>query len=355
MPKCCRRKEEEIQTTKHRTMRESRKQFFIIFFPLLLKGVSTFQCSREDKTIRWTLFSQNNFPDEETSLRILRETQFTSLPRLYVGPLPTYQSLSTIPLSVGTKISLSPSQAHYVTKVMRIGGKQQRSNKNLLRIFDGTHGEWLAEIIVADANDRMRKRQADPSVSAHCLQRLRPQPASHLEPWLYLAPLKKNRIKMILEKCTELGVGGFTIIATDRTDPGSERDCQDVEKLAIQIIEACEQCERLNIPTLLPLDDEITVKKLLDKYKDSAHNLLICRERSNASPVLNVLERLGEQNSKISFLVGPEGGWSQEEENTFDSYSSKLICGVSLGSSVLRAETAAMTAVAAYTLVRDSN
>ena len=343
------------KTNQKRTMRESRKKILSIVLPFLLRGVTTFHYSREVKAFRWTALSQNSCPDAEISLSNHQDKQYTSLPRLYIGPLPTCQSLSTIALSVGTKIILSPAQAHYVTKVMRLGGKKQAFNKNLIRIFDGSHGEWLSEVIVEDAMDRKRKRQADESVSAKCLQQLRPQPISHLEPWLYLAPLKKVRIKMILEKCTELGVGGFTIIATDRTDPGSERDCQDVEKLAMQIIEACEQCERLNIPTLLPLADGITVKSLLDEFKESAHNLLICRERSNASPVLNVLEKLDKQHSRISFLVGPEGGWSQEEENIFDSYFSKSICGVSLGSSVLRAETAAMTVVAAYTLRRDCN
>jgi len=291
--------------------------------------------------------------DEDLPSQQHAKTKYTTLPRLYIGPSPICPSASTITLNIGTRIALSPEHAHYVTKVMRIGGKQA-SNKNRIRIFDGAHGEWLAEVLLEETDDSRKRKRSDASVFATCLKQLRPQPTSHEDlPWLYLAPLKKVRMKMILEKCTELGVGGFTILATDRTDPLSKRDCQELDRLAIQITEASEQCERLTVPALFSLE-EGSVKSLLDAHKERSGHLLVCRERTSATPVLLALSVMDEMQSGISFLVGPEGGWSSEEESYFDIVDCKSIRCVSLGPHVLRAETAAMTVVASYALFKDT-
>jgi 16S rRNA (uracil1498-N3)-methyltransferase len=332
-------------------MRDKRNKILSITFCFLVSSTLSFQGR---KASRWLPRLTAKFSIQGDVSPSLQNEKYTSLPRLYIGPLPTILSATTpVPLAIDTTIKLSPEQAHYVTKVMRIGGKQS-SSKNLLRIFDGANGEWLTEVRVDETNDSRNRRRSETVVSAKCLHQLRTQPTYCKDPWLYLAPLKKARIKMILEKCTELGVGGFTMLSTDRTDPTSCRDCQDMEKLAIQITEASEQCERLTIPPLISIEEEMTVESLLEEYKHSNEKkILICRERSAATPILGVLSAMGEHFTGISFLIGPEGGWSQEEEMLFDNYVSDSVCGVSLGSSVLRAETAAMTAVAAYALHRD--
>jgi 16S rRNA (uracil1498-N3)-methyltransferase len=332
-------------------MRDKRKKILSITFCFLVSSTLSLQGR---KASIWPPRLPAKYSILGDILPNLPNEKYTSLPRLYVGPSPTtLSSTKPVPLAIDTRIKLSPEQAHYVTKVMRIGGKES-SSKNLLRIFDGANGEWLTEVCLDETNDSRNRRRSETVVSAKCLQQLRTQPTSTKDPWLYLAPLKKARIKMILEKCTELGVGGFTLLSTDRTDPTSCRDCQDTEKLAIQIIEASEQCERLTIPPLTSIEEEMTVESLLEEYKHSNDKkMFICRERSGATPILGVLSALGERFTGISFLIGPEGGWSEKEEMLFEKNLSDSVCGVSLGSSVLRAETAAMTAVAAFALHRD--
>ena len=83
---------------------------------------------------------------------------------------------------------------------------------------------------------------------------------------------------------------------------------------------------------------------------------MICRERGNGDDAVPVLQAL-HRNERVSFLVGPEGGWSADEEELFDDVCSKFadqdaspVRCVSLGSSVLRAETACLMAVGAWAL-----
>ena len=90
--------------------------------------------------------------------------------------------------------TLSPEQAHYVTKVMRIGTKKSRDS---VRVFDGVHGEWLAKIIYSTEmmirehdGDVMRRASI---ITAHCTLELRPQPQSAEHNRGYsLHPLKSN-------------------------------------------------------------------------------------------------------------------------------------------------------------------
>jgi len=297
----------------------------------------------------------------------LDDENFHTLPRLYVGP--------NVKLADGIRFTLAPDQAHYVTKVMRIGKKK---SKNSARVFDGKNGEWLAQIQVEqddDSTPKLRKRRDDATISAQCTRQLRPQNSndncSVSEPWLFFAPIKKHRVKLMLEKCTEMGVGRFVPILTERADPSSVRDVtRDLDKLATQTIEASEQCERLTVPPLAETcvdhdrgDELWDLPKLLkewstlDTFRDK--HLLICRERTAdcSVPVLKLLQEVIDDDTAISvaLVVGPEGGWSTAEEELCDEYttsSSNIHC-VSLGSLVLRAETAAITAVSACMLYQE--
>jgi 16S rRNA (uracil1498-N3)-methyltransferase len=221
-----------------------------------------------------------------------------------------------------------------------------------------------------------------------------------MRPWLLFVPLKKQpRIKVMIEKCTEIGVGRMVPIASDRmednvlmssfrgpvfNDVGDNvlQSC----KLQLQSIEASEQCERLNVPMIMidsistragkTRNELCTVKDYLPKWcheweesssssesskeRNERRTLLICRERrtDGVVPVLQALQ----ENNKVAFLVGPEGGWSAEEELIFDKICSKYkgmggspVQCISLGSSILRAETACMLVVSAWALLNDSS
>ena len=291
-----------------------------------------------------------------------------SLPRLYVGP--------NVRLRDGMQFPLTPDQAHYVTKVMRLGKKNSR---NSVRVFDGSNGEWLAQIQVDEDEvfHKKKKRRDDrlPIVAAQCTRALRPQNNEIndplIGPWLFFAPLKKQRIKVMLEKCTELGVGRFVPILTERADPSSVRDVlQNLGKLTAQSIEASEQCERLTVPPLSETcvsdrgnEDPWNLTTLLHNWSAQDafryRHLLICRERAVdcSVAVLKQLENLynDENATGVAFVIGPEGGWSPAEETLCDQYAASCsnIHFVSLGSLVLRAETAAITAISACMLCQE--
>ncbi|KAI2503783.1 RNA methyltransferase [Fragilaria crotonensis] len=277
------------------------------------------------------------------------EEKYTTLPRLYVGPPLTGSAIMQPPLTQGFRLELNSDQAHYVTKVMRIDGKK----KSRLRLFDGRSGEWLGQIQVMG-----NRKQVD--VFATCMHQLQPQSGNEEGPWVLFAPLKKPRVKLMLEKCTELGAGRFVAIQTDRTDSSSSRELlSSMDKFAMQIVEASEQCERLTLPTFsghidperADSDSLLSLQELLRSWEMNAgdRQLLICRERSVIA--VPVLKKLQDLSGKVAFLIGPEGGWSAEEEELFEMQrSSSMMHFVSLGSNVLRAETAAMTAVVACAL-----
>ena len=188
----------------------------------------------------------------------------------------------------------------------------------------------------------------------------------------------------MIEKCTELGAGMFVPIISERSDSSAAAACigsssssreyedgmqsfEGLEKLAIQALEASEQCERLNVPSVLPSavstgdnsnpwwDAKMLLKKWCDKNDSVAQNrvLMICRERTSGNTILSRLRDCNDADG-VAFLIGPEGGWSPKEEALFDQYQEHaplLVQGVSLGSFVLRAETAAITCVAACNLL----
>ena len=347
---------------------------------------------------------------------------------------------------MGAVIPLTSGQTHHLVNVVRIfkrRGKRRRSIDVLdddgdddggrIRIYNGDDGEWLARVVRAASptssttimgksgrRTPSRRRGGDePSLVAQCVVRLREQDpvADDARPWVIFVPLKKqHRTKIMIEKCTEIGVGRMMPIASDRMEgessivslvrpPRDDDDDEDgmdaarLDKLEVQSIEASEQCERLDVP-IITHDAALTrsyverssthgglwtVRDFLSKWcreweggdvnlsdhdgsistygVGSRRVLLICRERgSGCDGVVPVLHALRE-NDRVAFLVGPEGGWSAEEERSFDEICSEYDVGrdgdspvrcVSLGPSILRAETACMVAVSAWALTNDS-
>lgn len=388
----------------------------------------------------------------------------TKLPRLYVGPLhqtPRYFKASeslvvalqsessqttstTSPLMLNSIVPLSIDQSHYVRSVLRLGsggGKKRKAavGPARLRLFDGVSAvngdndnnnsskrEWLTEVVVDDESDsdntrsRRRKQQQQQSepVLVQCLEAL-PSPSSSSSSlsgcWLSIAaPKKRERLKWMLEKTTELGVAGWILLETDRSEVASvvsdrndklnnNKDNNDnlaaFAKWQAYAVEAAEQCERTELPqfvTIVNDDNEKIVnppspavatgknmdvtalrtklstlfqtwssEQSTDRDNSSGTKsvkILVCRERINSLPVWRALETVysattGEESVSVMFLIGPEGGWSPAEEECMNEMESKYpgcLYNVSLGPTVLRAETAAMTAVAAHTLFHDS-
>ena len=224
------------------------------------------------------------------------------------------------PLGVGDDVALDASQAHYLKNVLR------KENGDVVRLFNGQDGEFLAVLTVG-------KRD----VNAKTVERVRAQKLRTRRVHLLFAPLKKDRMDVLIEKAVELDATDLHPVITDRTEV---REINETRLLA-QIVEAAEQCERLDIPVLHKLEK-------LDR-KIAAW--------PKAVPVLGGIERstapvIGDQTIPINdaaCLIGPAGGWSDFERDLLNAAGSTVV-PVSLGDNVLRSETAAAVLLSRLTI-----
>lgn len=223
--------------------------------------------------------------------------------RLYVeGDLAPRQSLS-----------LSQAQSHYLANVMR------RKAGDKLRIFNGRDGEYVAEI------ETVTKK----SVMLVALEQIREQPEAPLISCLLVAPIKKARMDFLIEKAVEMGMTDFYPVLTQNTEVRKV----NFERIEAQIIEAAEQCERLDIPRVHKF---WKLKDSVDAW-DLPVQLYAAVEHGD-----NIHMR--EQGDVRAVLIGPEGGFTEEEKSWLANHK-KVKC-ISLGARILRAETAALAALA---------
>lgn len=241
----------------------------------------------------------------------------SAAPRLFVDP----------DLSPGSRIVLRDEPAHYLGRVLRLGPGDS------VRVFNGRDGEALSSIS-AVGRDRVE-------LTIEAL--IRPQ-TSGPDVWLLFAPLKKTRTDFLIEKASELGVSELWPVMTARCEAQSVR----IDRLQRIAVEACEQCERLDIPMIR---EPASLTAALSGW-DPARSLFMCEEgeeiapgvRNSAPPMARVVQEVQGGNGAI--LIGPEGGWTLAERNYLMHLS--FVRPVSLGSRVLRAETAALAALALW-------
>lgn len=219
------------------------------------------------------------------------------------------------PLSEGAEHIVSESIHHYLKNVMRLEAGAQ------LRVFNGRDGEFLGIISEIDKKRCVLKFQ----------KLLKTQPSAERKVHLLFAPIKKERMEWLIEKSVELGVTDLHPVLTQNTDIRKLND----EKMAAQIIEAAEQCERMTIPTLHRCED---LWKVLGGW--------VCE-----TPILAAIERVEEAKplssaipaGDVAFLIGPAGGFTAEEKEKM--MKMREITPISLGETILRAETAAIAAL----------
>lgn len=228
-----------------------------------------------------------------------------SLPRLYVEAS----------LGAGVLVELDAAQANYLGNVMRLKQGDQ------LLVFDGASGEWLAEVAEA-GKKRMVLSVAEPT---------RPQ-ESVPDLWLAFAPVKKGRVDWLVEKAVELGVARLLPVVTQRTIV----DKLNLERMRAHIVEAAEQCGRT---ALAGIDAPVKLDAFL-KARDPARPLYFADETGGDAAAYAF------QPGPALILVGPEGGFTPDEAATIRAAPSAT--PISLGPRILRAETAALAAVAAW-------
>ncbi|RKQ70006.1 16S rRNA (uracil(1498)-N(3))-methyltransferase [Oceanibaculum indicum] len=234
--------------------------------------------------------------------------------RLYQTRLHTGESLAA-----GVAVTLPKGQAHYLRSVLRL------SPGDRLALFNGRDGEWLAEI--SDLGKAL--------ALVTPLEQLRPQ-AVEPDLWLVFAPLKHARIDYLAEKATELGVSALCPVFTQRTIVSRVNE----ERLLANAIEAAEQSERLSVPEVMP------ARKLEAMLADwpAGRRLLVCDETGGGRPISEALADNVSGGNAV--LIGPEGGFTETELDGLRKLP--FVTAISLGPRVLRADTAALAALACF-------
>ena len=243
--------------------------------------------------------------------------------------MPKIRLFTEQPLISNAQIELSRENMHYLTKVMR------RKIGDEFLAFNGKDGLWLCVI------DDISKKSA----AATTIKKIEEQTYAQ-DIWLCFAPVKNTPLTNIIQKATELGAAKLKPVITEYTS---------VNKINIQraksiIIESCEQCERLD---LTEIDDSNSICKLEDMLDnwDEQRKIILCDESGGGEPILKTLQSLKNQTEnfdkeKYAILIGPEGGFSKAEFEIIRSKS--YIIPVSLGKRILRADTAAISALSCY-------
>ncbi len=214
-------------------------------------------------------------------------------------------------------LTLPAKTVHYLMSVLRVRAGE------LLLLFNAEDGEWLGDITLATkkmvtVSLRSQTRNATPTPDL----------------WLLFAPIKAGRVDFLVEKATELGVSALYPVNTDYTNASRVNQ----ERLLAQATEAAEQCERFDIPVLY--DYQPLAKRLEDWPAD--RKLIYCDESGGGHPISAALKTL--KTDKLAVLVGPEGGFSPKERDWLKRQPYTVAVG--LGPRILRAETAALAALA---------
>ncbi len=221
-------------------------------------------------------------------------------------------------LGEGQSILLNRDQANYLFNVMRL------SVGAFVSVFNGTDGEWQAEVVEATKRKgiMIARTQSRPQLNPPDL-------------WLLFAPIKKARTDFIVEKATEMGASRICPVNTDYTN--SDRIRQD--RLQAHAVEAAEQCGGTFVP---PVDELAKLSAILDTWPADRH-LLFCDETKVGEAVANLADQ---RHDKWAILIGPEGGFSDEEAVRLRALD--FVSSISLGPRILRADTAAVAALAVW-------
>ncbi|HEX9168077.1 MAG TPA: 16S rRNA (uracil(1498)-N(3))-methyltransferase [Roseiarcus sp.] len=229
-------------------------------------------------------------------------------PRLYVKT----------PLAVGAEVKLDPQQTNYLVNVLRL----QAGARVLL--FNGRDGEFTSTLA---ANSR---KSAALIVGAQTRPQEEPPDLDYL-----FAPLKHARLDYMAQKAVEMGARRLMPLITRRTQAARV----NLERLRANAIEACEQCGVIWTPEVAAPE---TLEKTLRCWPPERLIVFCDEEAAQASP-LDALEQVSGEGG-VGLLIGPEGGFEDDERATI--LAAPRVLRLSLGPRILRADTAAVAALA---------
>jgi len=238
--------------------------------------------------------------------------------------LPKIRLYVTCDLAAGAAVALDEKQAHYLRAVMRLAPGDE------VLVFNGRDGEWRARI------DQLGKKAGALAV----VERTRAQETGP-DLWLLFAPAKRGSPELVARAATELGVSALQPVTTRRTVVGR----LNTDRLRANAIEAAEQCGRLDVPAVLK---PMALDALLADWP-AERRLMLCDETGGGAPVADALsaaERPAAHATPWAVLVGPEGGFDPSELDALGKRP--IVTSVGLGPRILRAETAAIAALACW-------
>jgi len=219
-------------------------------------------------------------------------------------------------LDVGATVHPDKGQCHYLHHVMRL------REGDRVRLFNGRDGEWLCAV------SRAGKR-----CELTCEEKLAdPVPPPDID--YVFAPLKHARLDYMAQKATEMGVRRLRPVFTDHTVPKRV----NTERLRANAIEAAEQCNLVYVPEVL---EPVRLDRLLGDWPEE-RRIIHCDE---SAEVANPVEALREiPRGPLAVLIGPEGGFSERERRLL--HGLPFVHRISLGPRIMRADTAAVAALA---------
>ena len=230
-------------------------------------------------------------------------------PRLFVA----------LALGPGARLALEPAQANYLRNVLRLPAGAS------VLVFNGREGEWQATL--ADGGRRSLALVVD--------ERTRAQTAAPDLHFLF-APLKHARLDYMVQKAVEMGASSLHPVLTRFTQVARV----NLERMRANVIEAAEQCGILSLATVT---EPVTLERYLGQ-RDPQRLLVFCDEAADTSSPLQALQSGLPPSRGTDILIGPEGGFADEERATLLRQPRTL--RLSLGPRVLRADIAAVAALA---------
>ena len=224
-------------------------------------------------------------------------------------------------LEVGLVLTLDQRATHYLFNVLRC------QNGEYISLFNEST-EWLSKI------DKIDSKEVKVLIEKNIKSANKRE-----EITLYFSPIKKNQTELIIQKCTEIGVTNFQPVLMERTNFSSF----NIDRLSLIAIEAVEQSEQMRIPNIYK---PIKFEELL--FKDKKNQItLVCSVEENNNSIRNVVKNNNSAN--YSLMIGPEGDFSESEMDNILNKENYFT--VSLGNTVLKSETASITAAA---ILKDS-
>jgi 16S rRNA (uracil1498-N3)-methyltransferase len=231
-----------------------------------------------------------------------------SAPRLFVD----------VPLSEGLTVALERDQSNYLGNVLRLAAG------DTVLVFNGREGEWQAEIAA--------RKRADSLII-----RSQTRPQDRLPDLTYVfAPLKHARLDYMVQKAVEMGAARLQPVMTRYTQVSRVNG----ERMRANVIEAAEQC---GILSLADVKDPVPLERYLTQ-RAPERLLAFCDEAAEVADPLAVLKAVERPIAGIDLLIGPEGGFAEEERALL--LRQPRLVRLALGPRILRADTAAVAGLA---------